>query len=118
MISSQYDRNLDLFFDAFENLERNESYAKSWLMEARHLKNQRVDYIEQLKAVIQDMSVILNRSKCLRKYWLTDVNWKYARKIQNKEIYSWYNIRYGYGVLRRAGYGRGAGSLHGTGALY
>ncbi|KAH7710964.1 hypothetical protein AAVH_21728 [Aphelenchoides avenae] len=66
MISSQYDRNLDLFFDAFENLERNESYAKSWLMEARHLKNQRVDYIEQLKAVIQDMSVILNRIMSVR----------------------------------------------------
>ncbi|KAH7705783.1 hypothetical protein AAVH_27005 [Aphelenchoides avenae] len=50
--------DLDLFFDAFENLERNESYANSWLLEARHPKNQRVDYVEQLKALMQDMSMI------------------------------------------------------------
>lgn len=64
------------FFHVFKTLEGNETRVKTWLEEIRRPKRQRswattacleagevYDYIDQLKALMQDTSMMLRKSK-------------------------------------------------------
>lgn len=62
------------FFRAFERLEGNETSVKSWLKEFRHANSHLstcveggdvYDYIDQLKALMLDMSMILGKGTLL-----------------------------------------------------
>lgn len=51
------------FFDTVEGFARNESTVKAWLLRASLFDDVQRVYVDQLKALVQDMSMMLDKGR-------------------------------------------------------